>query len=231
MTGHFWSLSIEEQFYLFWPATLLFLKPRRAMSVAVLMAFGLAAFRLASYRSMTMNHATQFHGDALLVGCAAAILKPQIVRRLRQWMIAPMCAVLVFCAATPHSIPPLYETAVVAILLIATSSFPTSWTSAVLSFRPLAYVGEVSYSLYLWNTLFLYRLDHHHGVGDILLSLAAIPAAALASYYLIEKPGRRLARLLQEHRLLVDQVKTASGPRSNEVTTAAGEHLDTRYGV
>jgi len=78
-TGQFWSLSIEEQFYLAWPLFLVALRPRVALGVALGGAFSVAAWRFFSTQEMMYTYwwgtaRTQYRADALLLGCALAIL-------------------------------------------------------------------------------------------------------------------------------------------------------------
>ncbi len=99
LTGHFWSLSIEEQFYLFWPSMLLLLGLRRARWFAITAAMAVAAWRLHHWSTLaTLTPAatfdTQFRADALFVGCAAALSLPLLSRLLRAWMIAPLLLTL-----------------------------------------------------------------------------------------------------------------------------------------
>src|SRR5690606_33318877 len=65
-----------------------------------------------------------------------------------------------------------------------------------LEWRPLAWVGLLSYSLYLWQQPFLNR-HSDAPVTTFPLSLALAVAAALASYYLVERPALRLRARLQ----------------------------------
>jgi peptidoglycan/LPS O-acetylase OafA/YrhL len=74
---HFWSLAVEEQFYLLWPAVILMMPPRRILNACMIMIFGALAIRTAllangaSYETVYMN--TFCRMDALAVGAAIAI--------------------------------------------------------------------------------------------------------------------------------------------------------------
>src|ERR1700676_2157539 len=75
--AHFWSLSIEEQFYLAWPCLLLFAGIRRSRWFAIGGALAVAAYRLiywADYNGQWMSFRTEVRADALLVGCLLALL-------------------------------------------------------------------------------------------------------------------------------------------------------------
>lgn len=196
-TAHFWSLSIEEQFYLAWPALLLFTKPRRAVWIAAAGACLIALYRTIDYSTIaalplfsTMQ--TQFRADGLLIGCAAAILLPRWKAYLRRWMMFPLLAIFLGSAMIPHRIVPLYESATVALLLMLAAAFPRGIIISMLTWKPLVYLGTISYSLYLWNQIFVVYLSSRQTVGTLIFALALTPAAAMASYYVIEKPSRRL---------------------------------------
>ena len=85
-TGHFWSLSLEEQFYLIWPPILAFSGRRRALGIAIVAAISCAVFRFLhwqSYSRAPLDLQTQVRFDALLVGCIFALLLQSA--RVRAW--------------------------------------------------------------------------------------------------------------------------------------------------
>jgi len=88
--GHLWSLSVEEQFYLLWPLTLLVLRKRRALIVAIAAIFAGPLVRVAirewifhvdsySLGGMTKSFPAMF--DYLATGCALALLRPWLLTR------------------------------------------------------------------------------------------------------------------------------------------------------
>jgi peptidoglycan/LPS O-acetylase OafA/YrhL len=89
-------------------------------------------------------------------------------------------------------------------LLISTIFHPRHWFSRLLEWEPLRFVGRLSYSLYLWQELFL--TDNRAFPGPIhylqgpFTSLGALSACALASYFLVEKPMIRLGQRLTGQR-------------------------------
>jgi peptidoglycan/LPS O-acetylase OafA/YrhL len=198
LTGHFWSLSLEEQFYLVWPCLLLLAGVRRCRWIAVAGAVGCAVYRWffwAHYDRIILSGQTQVRADALLVGCVLAMLlaDPRIRRNAEQWskfLAVPAIAAFLFSIAQYHWIFPLFESVAIACLIAATTLHPASNFSRWLSFAPLAWLGAISYSLYIWQQLFM----AFHSPWAMCVFL---PLAALVSYYLIERPatqwGHRLA--------------------------------------
>jgi peptidoglycan/LPS O-acetylase OafA/YrhL len=96
--------------------------------------------------------------------------------------------------------PPGYLTVVAAIMALlptATVARPGSWAGRILEMPLLAWIGRMSYSLYIWQQLFL----PPHPIGkwqQAPWNLAPVLVCATASYYLVERPtmafGRRLVR-------------------------------------
>ena len=200
--GHFWSLSIEEQFYLVWPWILLLFSIRSCRWVAALGAIGFAIFRWrmwAHYFGFPFE--TQVRADALLVGCLLALLlsEPAIRPSAAKWsrlLFPPAVGGLLLGIAFYPILQPLWESACIAILLASTMLHPGSVVSRVLSFRPLAWLGTVSYSLYVWQQPFM-AFDQ---TGRMLAVSVGIflPGFAVASYYLIERPCTRFGRRITE---------------------------------
>jgi peptidoglycan/LPS O-acetylase OafA/YrhL len=67
-----------------------------------------------------------------------------------------------------------------------------------LNYAPLVFVGTMSYSLYLWQQLFLNR-SASGAMSRFPLNIALACAAALASYYLVERPSLRLRRRVEAY--------------------------------
>lgn len=197
LTGHFWSLSIEEQFYLVWPAVLIALPARVAVALLAVGAMAVATLRFfVSTRGgpepQMFFLQTQYRADALLVGCLLAMTVPYVVRRLRGWAVTPLLVLFALCVRFNHGMIPLYESVVIALMLAATSCDPGGWVARVLDARPMRMLGAVSYSLYVWQQIvFLWM-----GTRPRLLwvGLPCLVLIALFSYTVIEQPLRSLGR-------------------------------------
>jgi peptidoglycan/LPS O-acetylase OafA/YrhL len=200
-TGHFWSLSLEEQFYLVWPCRLLLAGARRCLWIAAAGAIGCAVYRWffwARYDHIVLGFQTQVRADALLVGCLLAMLlaNPRIriaAERWSKYWVLPALAALLFAIARCHWLAPLYESVSIAGLIAATRLHPASFFARPLSFPPLEWIGTVSYSVYIWQALFM-PFDSPWALCLLM------PATALASYYLIERPATRLGHRLTSSR-------------------------------
>jgi peptidoglycan/LPS O-acetylase OafA/YrhL len=220
-TGHLWSLSIEEQFYLLWPLTLLVLRGRRALIVALAAIFTGPLVRLA-IREWTFHvdpHAlngmvTSFPAmfDYLAAGCALALLRPWLLTRtwyLRltasPWLALAIPLALLINRMGSHPMAILLGSPVlnvcIALLVESSTRHASSLAGRFLNWKPVAFLGVLSYSLYLWQLPFL---DHQSSAWTSAFpqNLMFVFLAALSSWLLIERPCVRLrGRLRRGHGL------------------------------
>jgi peptidoglycan/LPS O-acetylase OafA/YrhL len=194
-TAHFWSLSVEAHFYLIWPL-IVALFPRRAGRIAFLLAIGVLLWR--SLEPQVMDDTRM---DGLFWGCLAAIY----FERLRNWVAGvhftqlwlPIGALVVVSMRLP--LAPVwhvcFETVLLPALVLSTVLQPTSWLSRALEWKPLVWIGTISYSLYLWQQFFLPPLVPARGPFHLLqrapLNVLAILVMATLTYYLVEMPMTR----------------------------------------
>lgn len=203
LAGHFWSLSLEEQFYLFWPCCLLLTGVRRSGWIAATGACAVAIYRWifwTHFDRFGMNVGSQVRADALLVGCLLALLLGDQGKRVRllraiRLLTIPALVTIPVCFAIFHTLPPLCESVAIAVLMGAVVLQPDSAAAKVLGVAPLAWLGRISYSIYLWQELFVHMTQ---GRGALLLLCVGLPCCVLGSYYLIEQPCIRFARRLEK---------------------------------
>ena len=217
-TGHFWSLAVEEQFYLFWPALLFMAGFRRARWMAPALAVGFAV-----WRSLDMHHAwiaNLFHNemlrndplrsdyrmDYLLWGSTLALLSQG--RDLKQFVTRYAASVLavsaVAAAVALNVVKPkgyfIAQALLFPLALLATVAQPQAGLGRLLESAPLRWIGRLSYSLYLWQQLFFHS-GYTHGVLQRLpLNLALALSCAWLSYRFVEQPAIKLGRTLLEPR-------------------------------
>jgi peptidoglycan/LPS O-acetylase OafA/YrhL len=210
--SHFWSLSVEEHFYLLWPALLIAFGVLRGWRTAVIMVVGIVILRLFVNRFHLLNGVFSdiahgnFHSDliadTLLWGCGLAFYLRRPVYALR-----PVSSTIVAVTAAVMMLAPLswnlnrftlLKDLIPTILLGAIVAVPQAPIGRLLELPLLRYVGRLSYSLYLWQQLFLTGPGPHL---PVLFALAAIFACAILSYELIERPSIRFGRNLQRRRI------------------------------
>lgn len=199
LTNHFWSLSVEEQFYLVWPGILSLFGKRKALWFSVAGAIGCATYRLlhwSAYNHLGPDTTTQVRADALFIGCILALVidtarGKELVEKISRFTWPLALLVLAFCSIQFPCLPPLPESVAIAVLIAACVLHPQSKLARALSFRPLAWLGVISYSVYVWQQLFFLP----DGVIR-WLPIVGIPLMGAASYYLIEKKGIEAGRKL-----------------------------------
>ncbi len=217
--GHTWSLAIEEQFYLVWPATLvalLWLFRRNYVAIAIVV--GVMTVTLTGNRVLAIldgasrewiSSATQFRVDAILAGVVTALVLGRVrPRPSAAYFIAAMIglAVIIAILTHPHRYPLWQQPFVVlgaCALIVHFRVNRDSWLHRAMSMRWLIYTGVISYGLYIYHYplvyLTVYRfggaLDPHiqQAIGLFVLFPLSFALAAL-SYRFAEAPALRLKR-------------------------------------
>jgi peptidoglycan/LPS O-acetylase OafA/YrhL len=196
--GHFWTLSIEEQFYLVWPTVLLLLGlhlGRRIATVGIIIS-ALLRMRFANYY-MSGYHAfqTEVRADALLCGCLLALLMQD--EHIRSWIerkgmyVAVLAGTFISYCMLRFPWPTLPESLSIAVLIAVSVMQPECELARALSWRPLTWLGLVSYSLYVWQDLILLNTSGWATKSALIFVVALM---SITSYYLIERPMTRIGR-------------------------------------
>ncbi len=205
ITAHFWSLSVEEHFYLLFPAFLLLCKRNRGRWL--LLATGLDVLWAITAHFLFHEpewaiHQTDRCLSFLTLPAAVAVLLQD--KRARGWLTRALqpWPVLLFCTALLVSLrlgSPLTVLAPIA-LIASTLLHPGSQLSRWLELAPLRFIGRISFGLYLWQSLFFtgrfLKVNPLGVLGDAPWNFLMTGALAIASYYLVEKPCMRLGHKL-----------------------------------
>jgi peptidoglycan/LPS O-acetylase OafA/YrhL len=193
--GHLWSLSVEEQFYLLWPGVLKKWYRHRVGILMGVVACG-PVYRVACHFMGLRGRADETFpavADVLAVGCLLAIVEKRVPPIRKTWaglMLLAVALVPVYAGKLHFHLTaillfvlwPLMHLSIAGLLMHVTQR-PYWWLNA----RPVVWLGKISYSLYLWQQLFVYG-EHGKPWYGVIFALGA----ASASYYLVEIPMLRV---------------------------------------
>ncbi|WP_395160276.1 acyltransferase family protein [Ilumatobacter sp.] len=220
---HYWSLAIEEQFYLLWPLTVALLArrvTRWSITLPVLfLAAAIATPIAARFLSDNATYwATPMRAGELLAGAAVAgVLRRWGVPAWAGLLALPVAAALATLAVVlPTASGPAYAGL---FAPLAALSAVMLWSLQVagpvrraLSSRPLVQLGQISYGVYLFHwPVFVWLRQQGWSLTEpwrFVIALAATLAIAAASFVLIERP-----------------VRSASWPVRSTIRGAAGAML------
>lgn len=196
---HFWSLSIEEQFYLAWPALLLIARPRRSLVIASVLVIGIEVWRWWNWNALMADplksHFTQFRADSLLIGCIAAIILADKPFRISSRVAYALLGGFAVCCVAVQVVIPAVESMLIAVLICGRCEW---FPRRILEASPMVFIGRISYSLYLWQSVFL--TTPIKGFLSLIVRLACAFAFATLSFYLLEKPLRSRVRVAEDGR-------------------------------
>ena len=211
--GHLWSLAVEEQFYMLWPMVVVFWGTRRSSRVALATILLSPVARVASWYALPMMReriGEMFFtvADPIAFGCLLAIERRWLWQQ--RWYVAIMNSRLFFLVPIAamalrytgnhpmiHYViaQPLMNLGI-ALTLDWCMSHASSPVGRFLDWYPVAVLGTLSYSWYLWQTIYLNHFSRAPWTAfPINLVLALL--TAVASYKLIEQPFLKLKDLLQ----------------------------------
>ncbi|MBB6735178.1 acyltransferase family protein [Cohnella zeiphila] len=215
--GHFWSLAVEEQFYLIWPIVLLVLLrlvPRRGKLAAWMLAGAAAsALLMALLYSPGSDPSRVYYGSdtrvfGLLIGAALAVVWPS--RQLSEkvpdgvrWALdgigaLSLLAILFMIASVGEYDSFVYRGGLLLLsaltaIVVAAVAHPASRLGRMLSGKPLRWIGARSYGLYLWHFPVIALTTPVSDAGSFnptraALQTAASFALAALSWKLVEEP-------------------------------------------
>jgi len=207
---HLWSLGVEEQFYIIWPLLLLLaFRPRHiklffvSTLLIALLSFVLGEILFGISPSFVYYMLPTRAGELLMGALVAIVILRGVERVLPANIIGPMALVgfvlltsSLFLLSEDEVFPGLraLPPTLGAFLLILAGHCRDNAISRLLTFRPLVWIGLISYSAYLWHwpLLAFYRygyLEVSAAVGTGIFGLTLL--LAWLSYRYVEQPARR----------------------------------------
>ncbi len=213
---HYWSLSVEEQFYIAFPGVLLGLvalkkwwRPALVVGLTAMIVVSIGAqLWWAQHDPLHAYYGTDSRIYQPLVGVLAAIawrhlaLRRSALRRAGWPLLLALLAVATSVTDLSESTRGLLATALSAGLILAVMTQTTPSLNRVLSLEPVVWLGKISYGVYLWHwpVLLLVQagLDTEPWVVAVLTAVLATGLAAL-SWQLLEQPIRLSPMLTRHH--------------------------------
>ena len=218
--SHLWSISVEEQFYLIYPLLLIAITryrlPHRRLTLFVLASVSLASCVWASHHRPEANYVlAPTRAWELLLGAMLAIGgTPRIRHRIAAEglavasLVGAAIAVHLYRPQTPYPGTAAMLPCLATAALLATGGSPQpALINRMLSWRPLVFIGLISYSLYLWHQPLLVFVNYYRIVpltpAATTVLLAATLLVSAASWRFIEKPVRTRLLFKSTRTLLV----------------------------
>ncbi|MGD0143724.1 MAG: acyltransferase family protein [Rhizomicrobium sp.] len=206
---HLWSIAVEEQFYFLFPLVLLLF--RRSSKAGLLTAIGAifaASFALGIWGVVQAPSATFYLlparawelmlGALLALGDVPPLRNRAVAEALAAFgLLLIAYAVVAFTAGMPFPGPAAFIPCAGAALVIYATSASETWTGNALAWRPVVFVGLISYSLYLWHwpifVLARYAAYRNLSVAESAGLIALSFVLAVLSWQFVERPFRNRA--------------------------------------
>ncbi len=201
--GHLWSLAIEEQFYLIWPSLIVLIGMNRALFCAAALVLVSPVLRVAIAMYWpnsipTIGESFPTVADSIATGCVLAASVAWLDKRrhlatfMRSgWFFAVPAAAFLLNLSEGARLRFVLIDSVINICIALTiwrfASVTNGFASRLLNSRPMVSMGVLSYSLYLWQQLFLNR-HSTAPMASFPLNVLLLVACAVASYRFVEKP-------------------------------------------
>jgi peptidoglycan/LPS O-acetylase OafA/YrhL len=220
-TGVYWSLAVEEHFYLIFPAvfillTRLHLTGKQKAFVfwgvcAVILAWRCVLLLLLHADVERLSLCSDTRVDSIAFGCALAVWHNPVLDRanerpespLWKWLLLPagigllLVTFLVRGAIFRETFRYTLQGIALTPIFIMAVRHPGWLLFRPLNWRPMRLLGGVSYTLYLVHHVVLEMVDRHlptRGVVNVSVALLVSSAIACAMYFVVEKPCARLRR-------------------------------------
>lgn len=205
---HTWSLSVEEQYYLFFPLLfLLLLRKSLKLTVVVLSFLTVASYSI--YQVGLNHHPTltfyvlPTRAWELGVGVLIALARNVNITTKVNHVLAPIGLVLIvgsyFYLGNEDGLTSYLLVPVIGVaLIIKFAEDKKNIANQLLSFSPFVYVGKISYSLYLWHwpiLVYFYQSPLLESNGINIVTVASlILLVSIVSYHFVEKPAKQNER-------------------------------------
>jgi peptidoglycan/LPS O-acetylase OafA/YrhL len=235
--AHFWSLAVEEHFYFVWPSLIIWAATgKRRLSVGATLALLIAVWRFVDWKFRFTGDdgghfigRTDIIGDGILWGAVIGIMchdkkwGPRLRGLVQRPLVWGALILLVgyisfghFGWKTSFALITIKDIAI-PLCILGTVAVPNGNTSNILQWTPVAWVGRISYSIYLWQQPFFQEPLHSspslQNAQTFPLNITITFLLGTLSYYLFEKPMIKLGHSIAGR-------KTKTGNQNTEIVTA-----------
>jgi peptidoglycan/LPS O-acetylase OafA/YrhL len=208
--SHFWTLAIEEHFYLMWPLIVRFASRRTAIWIAIALSVLALSCRIVlaftTSNDLWAHVFTPCRLDTLCIGAAFALwvrgpegwsVLRHAVKGLPLLVVAMLALKLFPSQGTPHQVALAIKEFLLAILFgvfVSTSAWPSGWQlmRKTLRWRALTLMGRYSYGLYVFHGIIAAYFELHGGVG----LFARIAGTRTGAFFLQAAVGSVLSVLI-----------------------------------
>ncbi|MBS1519714.1 MAG: acyltransferase [Bacteroidetes bacterium] len=218
--GHFWTLSVEEQFYIIWPTIFLIFRKHLKLALCTSILYScvvrVVAYKFPAFSDVSLAPFFSY-SDSIAVGALGSIMlfeNPAILELkiwksyLLQITALVIIGLFVYCSdygkGAKIALPFGNLLISISILFIIFAYIKPSKTLVfrILNSKAMIHIGLLSYSIYVWQQFFF--INTINMIWFVFpYNIIMIYIISLASYYLFEKPCLKLKQLFSKEAALV----------------------------
>jgi peptidoglycan/LPS O-acetylase OafA/YrhL len=187
--GHYWSLAIEEHFYLIWPLVIFFVRPKyfwKTILISMVLILIIRYYLLSE--GLPINHFTLTRIDQLIIGAVLSLLEydGSLMNRKSKYYfliiglsIFPIAASVYYFSGYFYLLKELIKSTLMALFFMCIlgyliSSEQSTTINKILSSKIMRHLGKISYGIYVWHVSVIFAFNKYVMTGFIVLDLLLI---------------------------------------------------------